>query len=187
MSRLSETGELIRIEPIGVIHTPFVQASGTPIQAIYGRDVKGTVLVGESYASALDDIEGFERIWLLYWMDKSGPFKPSVIPYRDNRKHGLFATRSPCRPNPIGLSVVRLLRRQGPVLYVSDIDILDGSRLIDIKPYIPEFDAHGSSRAGWLEKPGVDRRQADNRFHGRACGKRAKGRLESMSKSNHAG
>jgi tRNA-Thr(GGU) m(6)t(6)A37 methyltransferase TsaA len=184
MSRISDTGESIRIEPIGIIRTPFMQASGTPIQSAYGRDVEGKVIIGESFASALEDIEGFERIWLVYWMDRTGPFQPSVIPYRDNRKHGLFATRSPCRPNPIGLSVVRLLKREGSVLYVRDIDILDSTLLIDIKPYIPEFDAHSSSRAGWFEKSGVNRRKADSRFHSTDLKRRTADGSESMSKSN---
>ena len=155
----------ISIKPIGIIRTPFLVAEGTPIQPVYGQNVEGRILVRESYDSALDDIDGFERLWLIYWMDRTGRFKVRVRPYRDNKEHGLFATRSPSRPNPIGLSVVRLLRREGSTLYVTDIDILDGTQLIDIKPYIPEFDAHSISRAGWFDAPGVDRRYADNRFH----------------------
>jgi tRNA-Thr(GGU) m(6)t(6)A37 methyltransferase TsaA len=160
----------IEIQTIGIIRTPFLEASGTPIQAAYGKDIEGQVLLREAYAAALDDIEGFERLWLIYWMDRVGPFKPRVIPYRDIKEHGLFATRSPSRPNPIGMSVVRLLRREGPVLHIADIDILDGTQLLDIKPYIPEFDAHPISKAGWVDTPGVDRRIADSRFHEDATG-----------------
>jgi tRNA (adenine37-N6)-methyltransferase len=155
----------IKIQTIGIIRTPFLEASGTPIQAAYGKDIEGRVLLNEAYAAALDDIEGFERLWLIYWMDRVGQFKPRVVPYRDTREHGLFATRSPSRPNPIGMSVVCLLRREGSVLHIAGIDILDGTPLLDIKPYIPEFDAHPVSKAGWLDIPGVDRRKADNRFH----------------------
>lgn len=165
MSLEENSGMSIRTQVIGTIQTPFNEASGTPIQAVYGKDVEGRILVNELFVPALDDIEGFERLWLIYWMDRVGPFKPKVIPYRDNCEHGLFATRSPTRPNPIGMSVVRLIRREGSVLHIADLDILDGTQLLDIKPYIPEFDAYPVSRAGWFDNPGVDRRQADERFH----------------------
>lgn len=155
----------INIQTIGIIRTPFGEASGTPIQAAYGKDISGQVLVNEAYAGTLDDIEGFERLWLIYWMDRVGQFKPKVVPYRDTREHGIFATRSPSRPNPIGMSVVRLLRREGLILHIADIDILDSTQLLDIKPYIPEFDAHPVSKAGWFDTPGVNRRTADDRFH----------------------
>jgi tRNA-Thr(GGU) m(6)t(6)A37 methyltransferase TsaA len=123
------------------------------------------VEVHEFYTEALDDLDGFERLWLIYWMDRFRPFKPKVIPYRDTQEHGVFATRSPNRPNPIGISVVRLLRKEGNTLYIGDIDILDGTQLLDIKPYVPDFDSHPHSRAGWFERAGVDRRLADGRFH----------------------
>jgi tRNA (adenine37-N6)-methyltransferase len=150
---------------IGVIRTPFAAAAGTPIQPAYARGKEGKVIVEENYAAALDDIDGFDRLWLIYWMDRVGAFKPRVVPYRDNREHGLFATRSPNRPNPIGLSVVRLVRRQGRVLYVVDVDILDDTPLLDIKPYVPTFDSHPGSTAGWLDTSGMDRKVADGRFH----------------------
>jgi tRNA-Thr(GGU) m(6)t(6)A37 methyltransferase TsaA len=162
----------ITVRVIGVIRTPFAEPAGTPIQPIYGQNVEGRVLVNEPYAAALDDIEGFERLWLIYWMDRVGEFKTRIVPYRDDREHGLFATRSPSRPNPIGISVVRLLRREGPVLHVLDIDILDGARLLDIKPYVPMFDSHPRSRAGWVDECRVDRRLADARFHEPDCNNR---------------
>ncbi len=165
MSSHGETASSISLRVIGMIHSPFAEAAGTPIQAVYASGVEGTVRLDEAFATALDDIEGFERIWLIYWMDRTGPFKPRVLPYRDNVEHGLFATRSPNRPNPVGMSVVRLLNRNGAILTVSDMDILDGTPLLDIKPYVPEFDAHPDSRAGWFDRAGVDRRLADNRFH----------------------
>ncbi|MEJ2109248.1 MAG: tRNA (N6-threonylcarbamoyladenosine(37)-N6)-methyltransferase TrmO [Acidobacteriota bacterium] len=155
----------IRIQFIGTIETPFKEPTGTPIQSVYAAGTAGRVLVHESYASALSDIEGFERLWLIYWMHRVGPFQPKVIPYRDNVEHGLFATRSPARPNPIGISVVRLLYRKGAVLHVEGVDMLDGTPLIDIKPYNPEFDAYPVSRSGWFDSAGVDRRRADSRFH----------------------
>jgi tRNA-Thr(GGU) m(6)t(6)A37 methyltransferase TsaA len=156
----------IMMQVIGTIHSPFHEAAGTPIQTVYGRDVAGTISLRERYATALDDIEGFERLWLIYWMDRTGPFRPRVLPYRDTVEHGLFATRSPNRPNPIAMSIVRFIRREGATLYVADMDILDGTPLLDIKPYVPEFDCHPNSRAGWFDKAGVDRRVADGRFHG---------------------
>jgi tRNA (adenine37-N6)-methyltransferase len=170
MTSASNDTSSIVMQVIGVIHSPFREAAGTPIQAVYGRDVEGTVILRDPYAPALDDIEGFERLWLIYWMDRTGPFKPRVLPYRDTVEHGLFATRSPNRPNPIGISVVRLVRREGAALHVVDMDVLDGTPLLDIKPYVPEFDCHPDSRAGWFDKAGVDRRVADERFHSQAPG-----------------
>ena len=160
-----ETSAGISVQAIGVIRTPFRDAVGTPIQAAYGQGVEGQVTVQQAYEPALDDIEGFERIWLIYWMDRVGRFRPKVVPYRDTKEHGLFATRSPARPNPIGMSVVRFLRRERTTLLVADIDILDGTPLLDIKPYIADFDAHPGSRAVWFDRAGVDRRLADGRFH----------------------
>jgi len=165
MTSAGKIGDLITLQSIGVIHSPFVQAAGTPIQPVYGSGVDGTVQLNDPLMPALDDIEGFERIWLIYWMDRSGPFKPRVLPYRDTVEHGLFATRSPNRPNPIGMSVVRFIRREGAKLFIADMDILDETPLLDIKPYVPEFDCHLNSRAGWFDKAGVDRRLADGRFH----------------------
>lgn len=157
---------MIALHPIGVIHSPFHAATGTPIQPAYAEQAAGTVVLDNDLEPALLDIEGFERIWLCYWFDRAGPYSPRVVPYRDNREHGLFATRSPCRPNPVGLSVVRLLSRDGTTLHVEDLDVLDGTPLLDIKPYVPQFDAHPGSEAGWLDDAREDRRRADSRFHG---------------------
>ena len=156
----------IVIQPIGVVRSPHRSATGTPIQPAYAPQVEGEVVVDAGFEAALLDIEGFERIWLVYWFDRARLFQPQVIPYRDNRPHGLFATRAPSRPNPIGLSVVRLLAREDNVLRVRGIDILDGTPLVDIKPYVPDFDAFPDSKAGWLAEAREDRREADERFHG---------------------
>jgi len=157
---------VLHLRPIGVIRTGFEKPHGTPIQPVYAGDSRGEVRIHEYHEAALDDIEGFERIWLLYWLDRAGEYHPRVVPYRDTREHGVLATRSPCRPNPLGLSAVRLLRREGRILYVAGLDVLDGTPLLDLKPYVPEFDAFPASRSGWLENSGVDRRTADERFHG---------------------
>ena len=156
---------MIALRPIGVIHSRYRAAAGTPIQPTYAAQSPGTVVVDEGYAPALADLEGFERIWVCYWFHRAGPYAPRVVPYRDTVEHGLFATRSPCRPNPLGLSVVRLVSRDGCTLHVADLDILDGTPLLDIKPYVPQFDAHPDARAGWIDTSREDRRVADTRFH----------------------
>lgn len=158
------SNDSLALTPIGVIHTPFSRGAGTPVQPAFGQGVQGQVEVFSPYAEALADVTGFERIWLLFLLDRSGPWKPRVVPYRDVNERGLFATRAPSRPNPLGLSVVRLLGRQENQLLISDLDILDGTPLLDIKPYVPEFDAHPDSAAGWLDARTRDRRVADERF-----------------------
>jgi tRNA-Thr(GGU) m(6)t(6)A37 methyltransferase TsaA len=168
LKRPEDEAAVPRLRVIGVIRSPFTSAVGTPIQPAYARGAAGEVVVSEPYAEALADIEGFERVWLVYWMDRVGAFQAHVVPYRDTREHGLFATRSPSRPNPIGISSVRLLGREGRVLHVADIDVLDGTPLLDIKPYVPEFDAHPGAKAGWFDQAAADRRVADDRFHGGA-------------------
>ena len=154
----------ILFRPIGMIHTPFHAHTGTPIQPAVADGAAGTITVLTPYSDALDDLAGFERIWLLYHLDRAAPWRRKVVPYRDVVERGLFATRSPCRPNPIGMSVVRLLSVEGNVLHVCDADILDGTPLLDIKPYVPEFDSHPISKAGWLDQASSQRCVADERF-----------------------
>jgi tRNA (adenine37-N6)-methyltransferase len=149
---------------IGTIHSPFNEPGGTPIQSSLAQDTEGTVVVFPEYADALQDVCGFERVWLLYWLDRAPPPRLRVVPFRDEVEHGLFATRAPCRPNPIGLSCVRLLGIERNVLTIGGVDILDGTPLLDIKPYVPEFDAFPRSRAGWMENGGNRRTLADDRF-----------------------
>lgn len=156
--------ESVEMRPIGVIRTAHEAAEGTPIQPSYAGEQRGEVHVDPAYADALEDIEGFDRVWLVYVFHRARPFEPLVVPYRDTQRHGLFATRAPSRPNPIGLSVVRLLGRRGAVLDVAGADMLDGTPLLDIKPYVPAFDVHTPSRAGWLDEGRTDRRAADGRF-----------------------
>jgi len=153
------------VEPIGVIHSPFMVPNGTPIQPVYGGGFEGSVEVFEPFRDALVDLDGFDRIWLLYWCDRAVGWRPRVVPYRDDVARGLFATRAPGRPNPIGLSCVRLLSVESGVLRIRELDILDGAPLLDIKPYVPDFDSFPAVRSGWLARSDATRRTADDRFH----------------------
>ncbi len=154
----------MKVEPIGLIHSPFSEAPGTPIQPSLAQGAEGVVEVFGEYAEALRDLAGFERIWLLYWFHKAAPARLTVRPYMDDNLRGLFATRAPCRPNPIGMSAVRLLRIDGCNLHVADLDILNDTPLLDIKPYVPRFDHFDVSRVGWLSGKDPGGKAADERF-----------------------
>lgn len=159
---------VVAVHVIGSIHSPFVAALGTPIQPAYARGSVGEVVVADRYAEALEDIEGFERVWLACWMDRAHGYRARVTPDRDVREHGVLATRSPSRPNLLGLSAVRMLSRDGCRLRVGDLDVLDGTPRLDLKPCVPDFDSHPGARAGWFEIAGVDRALAGDRFHQRS-------------------
>jgi tRNA-Thr(GGU) m(6)t(6)A37 methyltransferase TsaA len=152
------------LTPIRIIRSPHQRAVGTPIQAALATGAQGTVEVSPEYAPGLRDLDGFERLWLLYWFDRAKPAQLAVKPYLDRVEHGLFATRAPSRPNPIGLSPVRLLRITGNILRVDGLDILDGTPLLDIKPYVPRFDAFQVQRIGWLGEIPSNTCEADDRF-----------------------
>ena len=138
-------------EPIGLVHSPFTQRDRTPIQP-YRSQAAGQVELLPEYEPGLQDLETFSHVILLYLFHESEPgYDLRVTPFLDDQPKGLFATRYPRRPNPIGLSVVRLVRREGRVLHVSGIDVLDGTPLLDIKPYVPPFDAFSEATLGWLE------------------------------------
>ena len=152
------------IAPIGVIHTPFKHADGTPIQGIAGERAEGVVEVLPNLTEGLRDLEGFERLWLIYQFDRASEARLVVLPYLDTTERGVFATRSPVRPNHIGISVVRLLHIDQNRLYVADVDMLDGTPLLDIKPYVPPFDSFELSRVGWLDGKSPSEVVADGRF-----------------------
>jgi tRNA-Thr(GGU) m(6)t(6)A37 methyltransferase TsaA len=154
----------MKLRPIGVIHSPHTKAAGTPVQSSLAAGAEGTVEVFPQFAAGLKDIEGFERIWLVYWFDRAKESQLVVIPYLDTASHGLFATRAPCRPNPIGISSVRLLEVRGNLLRVDGLDILDNTLLLDIKPYVPSFDAFQAQRVGWIENAKTISVAADSRF-----------------------
>ena len=154
----------ITINPIGVIHTPFTDPSGTPIQPGAGRSERGLVEVLPEYSKGLKDLDGFDRIWLLFWFHRSHEPKLTVVPSRDTVPRGLFATRAPSRPNPIGISAVKLISISGCTLTVDDVDMIDGTPLLDIKPYVPKIDSCDCLRIGWLGESRNPGNEADNRF-----------------------
>lgn len=142
----------IEISPIGTIYTPFDSLEGMPIQPSGAKDILGKIVVDPAYAEGLSDIEGFSHIILLYQFHQSKGFDLMVKPFLDDQKRGLFSTRAPRRPNPIGLSIVELVRREGAEITIKGIDVLNNTPLIDIKPYVPKFDTKSPTRSGWLEK-----------------------------------
>ncbi len=136
------------LKPVGVIHTPFTDKGQTPIQAARSQAV-GHVEVYPEFAVGLQDLEGFSHIFLVYIFHQAEGYGLQVKPFLDDQAHGLFATRYPCRPNPIGLSVVSLVARRYNVLEIAGVDMLEGTPLLDIKPYVPEFDGRVDVRMGW--------------------------------------
>ncbi len=140
----------IKFKPIGIVHAEFTEPKGTPIQAS-ATESRGKIEIFPEYAECLQDIEGFSHIHIIYCFHKLKNFKPLIKPFLDDKEHGIFATRSPARPNPIGLSVVRLIKKEINILYIQDVDILDGTPVLDIKPYIPEFDDRTVKKYGWVE------------------------------------
>jgi len=141
----------IAYKPIGILHSPFKDPVGTPIQPSAVAGISATVEIFPEYEEGLKDLEGFSHIILLYHFHLSKPYKLTVKPFMDENYHGAFATRSPSRPNPIGISTVRLLKIEKNVLYIQNVDILDETPVLDIKPYVPEFDRNEEIKIGWLE------------------------------------
>jgi tRNA-Thr(GGU) m(6)t(6)A37 methyltransferase TsaA len=156
----------IEYRQIGTIHTPFKSIEGMPIQPAGAESAPGTVEVSPEYAEGLKDLDGFSHIILVYHFHEATESTLIVTPFMDDQPRGVFATRAPRRPNPIGISVVRLLEIDGRTLKVENVDILDGTPLIDIKPYVPEFDQYPADRVGWLEhaKGVVKEKKSDSRF-----------------------
>jgi len=152
--------------PIGVVHSPFKEPYGTPIQSVAARDVEGVIEVSPQYAEGLRDIEGFSHLILIYHFHLSSKPSLTVKPYLDEGMHGIFATRAPARPNPIGISVVCLVKVDETRLHVKGVDILDGTPVLDIKPYVPEFDRVEAKRIGWLRDRvhNVEEIRDDGRF-----------------------
>jgi len=143
--------EQVVYTPIGVIHSEHQVPEKTPIQPVYARGCPGRAEIQPEYVEGLKDLEGFSHVILLYHFHRAGEPLLTVVPFTDDTPRGVFATRHPQRPNSIGLSVVRLVRIGGSILYLQDVDILDGTPLLDIKPYIPRFDGVENPQGGWTQ------------------------------------
>lgn len=152
--------------PIGTLQTPFKTKANMPIQPKGAQGVVGTIVLNEELVPALADLEGFSHLVLLYHFHKASGFKLKVKPFLDTVMRGLFATRSPQRPNAIGMSVVKLISIQHNILTIENVDMLDGTPLLDIKPYVPEFDAPTEVTIGWLahKTKDLDTMKSDDRF-----------------------
>lgn len=142
----------INITPIGIIETPFDDLKGMPIQPSGADKIQGTIIIDKEYEEGLSDLEGFSHIILLYHFHKSKGYNLMVKPFMDDQQRGLFSTRAPRRPNPIGLSIVQLIKIENNKISIQGIDVLNGTPLIDIKPYVPGFDAREVTKLGWLDK-----------------------------------
>lgn len=158
----------VEYKPIGIIHSPFNDLEGMPIQPVGARGIKGEIHLDNKYKDGLKDLDGFSHIILIYQFHLSQGYSLEVKPFLDTEKRGIFATRAPKRPNPIGMSVVRLEKIEGNKIYISDVDIVDSTPLLDIKPYIPNFDKHEEDeiKIGWFEDKhhkAVDKK-SDRRF-----------------------
>jgi len=156
----------IKYKPIGVVHSPFKDVEGMPIQPTGAKGVRGTVEVFAEYCAGLKDIEGFSHIILIYHFHLSKMYSLEVKPFMDEETHGVFAMRGPARPNKIGISAVRLVQVKGCTLHIEDVDIVDGTPLLDIKPYVPDFDWRAAERIGWLSEKSrnVRQKRSDRRF-----------------------
>jgi tRNA (adenine37-N6)-methyltransferase len=144
------TGPVFSYIPIGTIHSPFTEPAGMPIQPAGAAGVRGTILIDEQFRTGLHDLDGFSRIILIYAFHRSQGYELEVIPFLDTVPHGVFATRAPRRPNAIGISIVRLISVINRELVIEGIDVVDGTPLLDIKPYVPEFDCYPDEISGWF-------------------------------------
>jgi tRNA (adenine37-N6)-methyltransferase len=153
-------------EPIGIIHSPFKDIKGMPIQPTGAKGIAGTIEIHPEFAEGLKDLEGFSHIILIYHFHLSKGYSLKVKPFMDENLRGVFATRAPKRPNPIGISVVKLRKIEGNILNIEDVDIIDCTPLLDIKPYVPEFDVQEIEKIGWLSQKAekVHKFKSDERF-----------------------
>ena len=161
-----KTRDPLSFVPIGIIHTPFSDIAGMPIQPTGARGVRGNIEIFYEYAEGLRDIEGFSHLFLIYAFHCCPSYQLTVMPFLDTTPRGVFATRAPKRPNAIGRSIVRLIEVKGTTLVIEDVDILDGTPLLDMKPYVPVFDAYPNASSGWLERSayGAGSFRSDERF-----------------------
>lgn len=143
---------MITLQPIGTIQTPFKEIAGMPIQPAGARGVCANIKILPEFTDGLQDLDGFSHLILVYHLDRVREIRLKVMPFMDKVERGVFATRAPTRPNSIGISIVKLISIEGNKLQIENVDILDNTPLLDIKPYIPEFDEQQNVRIGWLEK-----------------------------------
>jgi len=163
------TGE-IQYRPIGIIRSPHREPEDAPIQPVYAEGAEGTAEVFPEFAEGLEDLDGFSHIYLIYHLHRAGPARLRVKPFLQDVERGVFATRAPGRPNPIGISIVRLLRREGNLLRFDGADILDGTPLLDIKPYVSRFDCIRTTRNGWQDEVDEETARRRGRRQGGAGG-----------------
>ncbi|RLD05758.1 MAG: tRNA (N6-threonylcarbamoyladenosine(37)-N6)-methyltransferase TrmO [Chloroflexi bacterium] len=156
----------ITYSPIGIIHSPFTELSGMPIQPTSESSAEGYLEIHPEFIDGLKDLDSFSHIYLIYHLHEVHQGKLQITPFLDKEPHGIFATRAPSRPNPIGLSLVKLIRIEGNLIYVDEIDILNSTPLLDIKPYIPQFENTNEIRVGWLKKvrEEIKTKNSDTRF-----------------------
>lgn len=156
----------ITFEPIGVIHSPFTELENMPIQPTGSIGVEGIIEIYPQYSQGLQDLDGFSHLYAIYCFHKVKEWKGKVTPFLDNQERGLFATRAPKRPNPIGLSLLEILSVDANQIKVRNIDVLDSTPLLDIKPYIPQFEPGENIRIGWLsgKVQNVNSKRSDKRF-----------------------
>lgn len=159
--------ETICYNPIGMIKTPFTDIAKMPIQPSGAEDTEGIIELNPELSPGLLDLEGFSHLILIYHLHLAPKYKLSVVPFMDDKPHGIFATRAPARPNPIGISTVRLKKIEGNKIYIEGVDILNGTPLLDIKPFFSKFDNRLEARSGWLDnkkKEDIITIRSDNRF-----------------------
>jgi tRNA-Thr(GGU) m(6)t(6)A37 methyltransferase TsaA len=147
--------------PIGVLRSEHTKAEHTPIQPAYAKGCGGRAEVFPEFADGLCDVEGFSHVYLIYHFHQAGQAKLKVKPFLQDVERGVFATRAPARPNPIGISIVELVRREGNILYLDGLDVLEGTPLLDIKPYTARFDRIETTRNGWQDE--IDEKEAQKR------------------------
>lgn len=163
---MNDTGDPITLSAIGIIHSPFVTTKDMPIQPSGAVGIRGTIEVFPAYQPGLKDLEGFSHLILLYYFHQATTCSLIVRPFLDATPRGVFATRAPVRPNHLGLSIVKLVTLNAGLITVENLDILNGTPLLDIKPYVPEFDSGGNVRIGWLEgrSKSAEQHKSDDRF-----------------------
>ncbi|MBN2250993.1 MAG: tRNA (N6-threonylcarbamoyladenosine(37)-N6)-methyltransferase TrmO [Candidatus Altiarchaeota archaeon] len=158
--------ENYQYKSIGIIHSKYKKKKGVPIQGVLSKDSKGWMELFPEYKEGLKDLDGFSHIFLIYQFHLSKGYSLLTKPFLEDAEHGIFATRAPKRPNPIGISIVKLEKIEENKLYIDEVDIIDGTPLLDIKPFIPEFDSRDSITVGWIESKleHKDKHISDDRF-----------------------